>query len=346
MNEFCLNSEIDIQKVTTNRVGELKIGQRLGTDLAKSYTQFEHFLKAHFNAGKRYCILGIPESVGVIANYGKPGAEKAWTAFQKAFYNMQANPSFPTDKVFIAGHFDFTALQNLVGALQVGSAFQATKARNLCTIIDEKVSTVLAQIFGCGLIPIVIGGGHNNAFPILKGYFEAQKLPLNVINIDPHADLRETEGRHSGNPFTYARQAGFLKKYIVYGLEAAYNNERIMRLLMDEADFDHIPFGFQLNHVGHVEHIHSFFDNQISSGLEFDMDSISGFPVSALNPSGFSITEARHIISLFAEKLKPKYLHLCEASPDDSAKSQTLVGKALALLVYAFIQALERASAP
>lgn len=60
------------------------------------------------------------------------------------------------------------------------------------------------------MTPIAIGGGHNNAYPMLKGYSLAKKEKINAINCDPHADFRALEGRHSGNGFSYAVNDGYL----------------------------------------------------------------------------------------------------------------------------------------
>jgi formiminoglutamase len=71
-------------------------------------------------------------------------------------------------------------------------------------------------------IPVVIGGGHNNAYPLLKGAAkglqQAQQTPLpqiNCINLDAHTPVTgPEEGRHSGNAFRYAESDGFLQKVL------------------------------------------------------------------------------------------------------------------------------------
>ena len=44
-----------------------------------------------------------------------------------------------------------------------------TKLRSLCQELDQRVSPVIELLSKAGIVPIVIGGGHNNAFPILRG---------------------------------------------------------------------------------------------------------------------------------------------------------------------------------
>ena len=44
-----------------------------------------------------------------------------------------------------------------------------------------------------------------------------------AVNLDPHADFRATEGRHSGNGFSYAYMDGALGFYHVVGLHPGKN---------------------------------------------------------------------------------------------------------------------------
>ncbi|MEI9959443.1 MAG: arginase family protein [Ferruginibacter sp.] len=85
--------------------------------------------------------------------------------------------------------------------------------RHAVNIIDEEVENMLKVIAAAKKIPIVIGGGHNNAYPIIKGVakglVKAGAIPLaqiNCVNLDAHTDYGATEGRHSGNGFKYAEE--------------------------------------------------------------------------------------------------------------------------------------------
>lgn len=77
--------------------------------------------------------------------------------------------------------------------------------------IDAVVAETVKKILSAGKIPITIGGGHNNAFGIIKGASEAFEKPVNVLNIDAHTDLRKLEHRHSGNGFSFALKKGFYR---------------------------------------------------------------------------------------------------------------------------------------
>ena len=57
---------------------------------------------------------------------------------------------------------------------------------------------------------------------------------INVLNLDPHADCREIDRRHSGNSFSYAMQEGWLANYAVLGLHQQYNSQSMLERLAEK----------------------------------------------------------------------------------------------------------------
>ena len=55
---------------------------------------------------------------------------------------------------------------------------------------------MIKAIFDANLEPIIIGGGHNNCYPIIKALYP-NSTPCCAINFDPHADFRAAEGRQA-----------------------------------------------------------------------------------------------------------------------------------------------------
>ncbi len=43
----------------------------------------------------RFVVLGIPEDIGVLGNYGTGGADTAWLPFLQSFCNVQSTDFFP-----------------------------------------------------------------------------------------------------------------------------------------------------------------------------------------------------------------------------------------------------------
>src|SRR5690606_17086835 len=144
--------------------------------------------------------------------------------------NMQSTPVCTGDNVLLLGAFNFDHW------MAASESMDAERMRAIVDNIDEAVYPVIERIVRAGKIPVVIGGGHNNAYPLLQGPSYASGGAVNCINLDAHSDYRRIEGRHSGNPFRYAKRDGFLDRYAIVGLHKAYNSGPVVQeLLADDA---------------------------------------------------------------------------------------------------------------
>ncbi len=324
----------DLKSYLRLRKGEKRVGQYTFI-LEESIDELEHFR----NKGAQFCLVGVPECIGPLGNGGRPGAEFAWESFLKAFLNIQSNRFLSGKEVVLLGQVNVDDLMDQALNLDQGSKYYLQKLHVLCESLDERVEEVISAIAQSGLVPIVIGGGHNNAYPIIKGV-STHLGGLNVLNIDAHADFRALEGRHSGNGFSYAFQKGSLQKYAVYGLHQNYNSENMLKSMDAEKN---ISYAF----LEDIQYTDKLFHNQIEflkgdekKGLEIDMDSIRNMPSSAISPSGFSLEQMRYFLRKATKGLSPKYLHLAEAAPT-SEMDQLMVGKALTYLVSDFIKSYQ-----
>jgi len=67
----------------------------------------------------------------------------------------------------------------------------------------ERIEKVITAIYGCGVIPVVIGGDHGTSYPTVKSLINSVKGNIGVIMFDAHLDVRRS--RHgeiaSGTPF-------------------------------------------------------------------------------------------------------------------------------------------------
>jgi formiminoglutamase len=191
------------------------------------------------------------------------------------------------------------------------------------------------------MIPVVIGGGHNNAYPIIKGTARALGATggINCINCDPHADYRPMEGRHSGNSFSYAAQEGYLARYFVLGLHESYNPEPVLQAIDQNPQVDYNRFSPDTDISEYIKQAVNFLGNSNKPvGIELDLDSIADMPSSSATPSGFSVEEARSFICQITSQLQPAYLHLPEGAPNTGNYEASRVGKTLAYLVADFIK--------
>ncbi len=332
----------DLRSLTRTRKGETKIGECVQSLFSFDSKALGEVIKE----GGKFCLLGIPECIGVLGNQGNAGTENAWSAFLSSFLNIQSNRFLSGNEFVVAGQMEISDLQAQAMEINEESDYFLQKMHVLCEALDARVTPIIETIVKSGLIPIVIGGGHNNAYPIIKGVAQAmgRKRGIHAINLDAHADYRGLEGRHSGNGFSYAKQGKFLDKYFVFGLHQSYNGEQMLKAL-DAAQNVRYHFLEDIEYLDKdlSEALGFVFDEHVPCGIELDMDAIRLMPSSAISPSGFSLEQARQFVRKSSGTLKTAYLHLPEAAPK-SHLEQTLVGKSLTYLVTDFVKAQKQKS--
>jgi formiminoglutamase len=322
------------EKFLKTRKGETKFGEhvRLIPTLNNIYEDI-------LNLDVDFVIFGIAEDIGVYANYGQTGTYKAWEATLKVLLNIQSNSTTKAKRVLVLGHLDYSKAREIVK--QEPSKKSISKARTLVEQIDKDVTHLVSSIVKAGKTPIIIGGGHNNAYGNIKGLALAKNDKINVVNFDAHTDFRPEEGRHSGNGFSYTYAEGFLKHYFIFGLHENYTSEKLFKTLKK---IKHIKYNtYEAIEVRNELDFNSEMNlalNHVSSkpfGIEIDCDAIENIPSSAKTPSGFSTKQARQFVHHFGKHINANYLHICEAAP--SKKNQTKVGKLISYLITDFIKA-------
>lgn len=330
----------DLSIYTNYRNGEIKFGERVF--VAQNQDNWQKEFKEN---PCKYVIVGIPEDIGIKANFGRPGSKSAWQSFLKTFLNLQHNRFCKGTWVGILGSFDFSALLEKAEKLDPNNKEQRKELFTLVQLMDKEVSHIIAKIVGMNKIPIVIGGGHNNAYGNIKGTALAKGKAINVINFDAHTDFRPLEGRHSGNGFSYAFEEGFLKNYFIWGLHENYTSKSIFSQIKQHQDrikyntYEQIAIRKEKNFAIEILEAQNHIDTNYY-GLEIDLDSFPMVASSAITPTGFSVEQAREFIHHFSKSKNVAYLHLCEGAPDlDSPENQHLVGKLMGYLVTDFIKA-------
>jgi formiminoglutamase len=293
----------------SSRAGETKLGERIQFTISEK-TQF--------------VILGVSEDIGPRANNGNGGANNAFSAFLSKFLNMQSNRFLSGENVTI------------IGEIQVESSVaDVSKLREKVSELDDLVIGILSKVDFLNKQLIVIGGGHNNAYPIMKALSE-QYPELHILNIDPHADCRPLEGRHSGNPFSTAIIEETIASYTVLGLHEQYNSKATFDFL-EENNCDITFYENYLDGRSLNDDLKKFAKRKGQCfGLEIDLDSIAGMPTSAFTPSGFSLKKIRKSVRVLGSS-NPIYLHLPEGAPKTN-EEKSIVGKALSYLVTDFIK--------
>lgn len=331
---YIVNSE-DLLKLTSTRIGETKLGQSMHTVSSPEELK---------DAPGRFVLLGIAEDIGIRANLGQPGAADCWTYALQSLCNVQSNSFLSGTDITVLGSLEFKDLQEEASGLDPANPKDLQRLRELTAAIDPLVAETVGAIARAGKTPMVVGGGHNNAYGNIKGVSKAHGKAINVINIDPHTDYRSSEGRHSGNGFRYARKEGYLDRYLVWGMHESYNGSDIIDIFKEDPNLFYESFDelLRLDTPQMEKRLLNGLNwlGMDANGLELDLDSITGFPVSALNPSGFSLNQIRRKLATIVSHRPPSYFHICEGSPGRAVSDvdREMLGKSIAYLITDFVK--------
>jgi len=328
-----------IEKLTRKREGEVKLGECVQV---LNDSSIDDGLK---KSSAKFVLIGLPEDIGVRANFGRGGAHTAWQPALSNILNTQSNEFFNGDELLVLGHIDFDDL------IKLSYGASVDKLRELVSIIDERVVELIKTIVANGKIPIIIGGGHNNSYGNIKGAAlglkQAGKIKtasINCINSDAHTDFRSLEGRHSGNGFSYAFNQNYLNRYAIIGLHQTYNSQAVLNELKKHQDKIYYNFFEDVFIKEEYSFKHAVmqgitFTDDTFCGIELDMDTVQNIPSSAKTSSGISANQARQYVTWCAQHTNAAYLHIAEAAPVLShIKTDNKTGKLIAYLVTDFIK--------
>ncbi|KRO68654.1 MAG: hypothetical protein ABR88_07745 [Cryomorphaceae bacterium BACL7 MAG-120322-bin74] len=258
----------------------------------------------------QYVFVGVPEDIGVRANQGRPGASLS----PKAIF--QALAQFPVNALHAPQiGWDWIEVEDLQSTSEGMTDLDALRA--LVAEVDKRVVATLQPLFAAGKTPILVGGGHNNAYPLLVAGSQALGK-LNALNLDPHPDCRAMEGRHSGNGFHYALDAGALNRYVVLGMSEWGCNQASLAMMNQTPGWTYIPYeawairgemNFDIARTLALQHV-----NQGPFGLEVCADGIAHCPSSAQSHFGWSWEDVAETAYLAGQSGHCAYFHLAEVA--------------------------------
>jgi formiminoglutamase len=340
MENISLLSQNELAKITNHRSGEIKFGEKIIT-IPKDADVLDFISKSD----AKFVLLGIPEDIGVRANLGRAGAATAYESALQSLANIQHNKFCKGSDLIILGHLNVAEEMKKAQNLSLSTKENRKELFKLVEKLDIEVSHIIHQICSTGKIPIIVGGGHNNAYGNIKGLALAKGKPVNAVNFDAHTDFRILEGRHSGNGFSYAFEDGFLKKYFVFGLHENFVSKSVFNTLKELTSrvkyvtYEEVEVKREKNFETELENALNFIKNE-PFGVELDLDAIPNIPSSAMTLSGFSVDKARHFTYFFGKHQNASYFHICEGAPSlDDSKNNHLTGKLIASLITDFMKA-------
>jgi formiminoglutamase len=155
----------------------------------------------------RAVLVGFPSDEGVKRNGGRAGAAEAPDEIRKQLYGMTPSAEYYEPFVELLEHCTD------VGDVSVSGDLEQDQRR---------LGQVVAGYLEEGVVPIILGGGHETSFGHFLGYAEAG-YETSIFNMDAHADVRPLkDGQgHSGSPFRQAleHESGAAETYVLGGLQ-------------------------------------------------------------------------------------------------------------------------------
>lgn len=347
MKHFRIYNKETVLALTKTRKFETRVGERIKV-LPPDVSLEEGLKSDQF----KYVLIGIPEDIGVRGNLGIGGTDSGWLPFLSAFLNTQSNSFFPADNILLLGDFDFGDVLFLINNTIDQPEERIEAYRHAVADIDTEVERIIKIIAESNKIPVVVGGGHNNAYPIIRGvakglhqFGKLQEPKLNCVNLDAHTDYKITEGRHSGNAFRYAENSGYLKKYCVVGMHENYVPQNVLmdmhhNTATEFISFEDIFVRERLNFNQALAAAVNFMEDAFI-GIELDVDCITNTLASAESPVGVSAIDARRYVHYMSTMCNPAYFHVCEGAAQlANGKKSSTTGKLLSYLVTDFIKAV------
>lgn len=155
-------------------------------------------------------LIGFAVDEGVQRNGGRPGAAQGPRALRAALASL---PVLGEPPLFDAG--DVACAE---GDLESAQAQ-----------LGDRVALALAQ----GMLPLVLGGGHEVAWGTYQGIASARPPGerLLIVNLDAHFDLRQAARGNSGTPFLQIHDqraaAGQAFDYRVFGISRYANTQAL-----------------------------------------------------------------------------------------------------------------------
>jgi len=325
-----------VRSMTPRREGERKLGETIRT--LPPDAGLAEGLRALPEAG--FAVLLVPEDIGVRANFGRAGAAALPQAALRRLLAMQDNPSLRGERLVVAGEVAVQDLVQQAVGLDASRPADLARLHALVIEVDARVEAATAAIVSAGRTAIVFGGGHENAYGVLAGVRRATGAAPACVNLDAHADLRADAGRHSGNPFSKALEAGHLSRYAAIGLHERHLNEHMWSLLARDERLLGVTLESLLRGESTLEQACDRAAAHAGTGpvtIEVDLDAVAGMPASAPTPSGLDAQELRRCVMRLAGRLDARALHLCEAIPGDG--DALGAGKLAALVACDFVAA-------
>lgn len=290
-----------------------RIGHLIGLDLEKNETPWA-------------VLIGFPSDEGVRRNGGRTGAAQAPDAIRNQLFRLTPDGEQSERFVKLLRHTLDAGNMKITGDVEKD---------------QEKLGETVAPFLQNGVVPIILGGGHETAFGHFLGYVKAEKT-CRILNLDAHPDVRPLKNgkAHSGSPFRQALEhdSGTCNGYVVAGLQPHSFALSHRRYLEDKGSL------FFMRDEMNVRMFRDLFgDNSDSLMVTFDMDAVDQAyapGVSAPAANGLAPDLWLHAARLAGQSGAVASFDLSEVNPIYDRDHQT--ARLGALTIWHFLTGLAR----
>jgi len=300
--------------------------------------RFASTISADDPDGRRVCILGLPDDLGVRMNHGRPGAQNGPAAIRRAMASYGTTFDLLRDRAIEATVYDAGDV-----APAAPEEFADDEQRTLRET-HERVTHAVAAIHERGMLPLCLGGGHDLTFPAVRALAQHLGGPVGGLNVDAHLDVRAEPG--SGMPFRALIEGGHLdpRRFCVFGAgrfvssreHAEWLTKRGGRIMGVETATAHqhaLKDAFATLRTADAPDAPVF--------VSIDLDAIDGSQapgVSATNPMGLSAALAAEAARRAGANPGVRHFDIMEHNPDQDRGART--ARLAALLALTFLAGL------
>ncbi|GMT43425.1 MAG: formimidoylglutamase [bacterium] len=251
-------------------------------------------------SAKGFCIIGFESDIGIEKNKGRIGAKEAPDTIRRHLSSLP-------------WYFDNINLYD------AGNVVCKDSLENAQELLSNKVK----DIFDAGLLPIIIGGGHETAFGSVIGFYKHFKDMPSIINFDAHFDMRDyKDGATSGTSFKQigdiCREVNKNFRYCCIGIQKSSNTQELFNRAANYGakwiDTEMIRF----NEKAALKKLDVFLNASDNIHLTICRDVFAQnavFGVSAPQPFGLTTNEFLKFFYFVLKSGKVKSFDIAEVSP-------------------------------
>ncbi len=249
-------------------------------------------------------LIGCPDDTGVFNNGGRPGSAEGPAMFRSFFQKPKGQNEVQTK------------VQDLGNAANYGVAVSDS---------HDSAAELIKQGQQTHKLSLILGGGHDYAYPHLRGIKEAigNSTTLGCINIDPHFDLRPDQDKIlSGSPFYMAVDRSIVQgpNLVEFGIQRHCNARNLWQYAADQGiktyPFEDLRFGRSIE--AYQQALNYLAQQCDAIVVSLDLDSINAAyapGVSAPATEGFNVSEVLEMLTLSARQKEVISLGIYELNP-------------------------------